>query len=198
MSQVPPTPSLRESASEDRSPPSRGAQPGDGPAPPERGGAWALAAYGVAAAAVVADQLSKWWVLGPLALPQRGQIPVVSPLFDLTLVHNAGVSFGLLRASADIGRWLLVLFSLGVAAALAVWARRVARPLAALSVGLIIGGAVGNAIDRIRLGFVTDFLDFSGLHFPWVFNVADSCITVGVALLVLESLFPARVAVKKP
>ncbi|MBE7219257.1 MAG: signal peptidase II [Caulobacteraceae bacterium] len=157
---------------------------------------WPLLAYVVAAVAVGLDQLSKWWVLGPLDLRFRGQVPVVPPLFNFTLVHNTGVSFGLLRASADLGRWLLTLFSLAVAVALAVWVRRAARPLTALSIGLIIGGAVGNAIDRIRLGFVVDFIDVSGLHFPWVFNVADSCITVGVALLVLESLF--QPAAKKP
>ncbi len=157
----------------------------------------ALFAYGVAAIAVALDQLSKWWVLGPLDLAVQGQIPVVPGLFNLTLVHNAGVSFGLLRAGADLGRWLLTLFSLAVAVALAVWARRATRPLSALAIGLIIGGAVGNAIDRIRLGVVTDFLDFSGAHFPWVFNVADSCISVGVAVLVLESFLPGGAA-KKP
>ena len=104
------------------------------------------------------------------------------------MVHNAGVSFGLLRADAALGRWALALFSFAVAAGLAWWARKAARPLGATALGLVMGGAVGNAVDRVRVGVVTDFLDFSGLHFPWVFNVADSAITVGVALLVLESV----------
>ena len=80
-------------------------------------------------------------------------------------------------------------FALVVVAALAVWARRVDRPLLAAALGLVIGGAIGNnLIDRVRFGAVADFLDFTGLHFPWVFNVADSAITVGVVLLLLDSL----------
>ena len=82
-----------------------------------------------------------------------------------------------------------------MAVALAVWARRTVRALPALALGLIMGGAVGNALDRVRLGAVVDFIDVSGIGvFPWVFNVADSAITVGVALLLLDSLVakPAR------
>ena len=173
--------------------------------PPARRGPSRLAwvAYAVALVAIVADQLSKWWVLGVLDLPSRGRILVLPPVFDLTLVHNAGVSFGLLRGG-DVGRWLLTLFSLVVALALAWWARRVDKPLTAFAIGLVMGGAIGNAVDRLRVGVVTDFLDFSGLHFPWVFNVADSCITVGVVLLVIESLLAPKpgagggVAAKKP
>lgn len=162
---------------------------------------WGWAAYALAVATVALDQLSKWWVLGMLDLPARLQIAVVPRLFNLTLVHNAGVSFGLLRADAALGRWALALFSFAVAAGLAWWARRAARPLGAAALGLVMGGAVGNAVDRVRVGVVTDFLDFSGLHFPWVFNVADSAITVGVALLVLESVLtpgPAAPAAKTP
>ena len=85
-------------------------------------------------------------------------------------------------------RWVLAVFSLAVSIGLAVWVRKVARPLTAIAIGLIIGGALGNLIDRVRFGWVVDFLDFSGLHFPWVFNVADSGITVGVALLLAETL----------
>ena len=156
---------------------------------------WGWAAYAVAAAVVVLDQLSKWWVLDVLDLPARLQIAVAPGLFNLTMVHNAGVSFGLLRADAAVGRWALTLFSFAVAAGLAWWARNALRPLGAAALGFVIGGAVGNAVDRVRVGVVTDFLDFSGLHFPWVFNVADSAITVGVALLVLESvLTPASVS----
>lgn len=88
----------------------------------------------------------------------------------------------------DLARWLLAAFSAAVAVGLIVWARRIGRPLLSVAIGLIIGGAVGNLIDRVRWGAVADFLNFSGLHFPWVFNVADSAITVGVALLLLDSL----------
>lgn len=149
---------------------------------------WGWTAYALALATIALDQLSKWWVLGVLDLPARLRIAVLPPVFNLTMVHNAGVSFGLLRADAALGRWALALFSFAVAGGLAWWARRAARPLSAAALGLVMGGAVGNAVDRVRVGVVTDFLDFSGLHFPWVFNVADSAITVGVALLVLESV----------
>lgn len=151
-------------------------------------------AYATAVLVVALDQLSKWWVLGPLHLPEREQIAVVPHLFAFTLVHNSGVSFGLFHAGAEFGRWLLTGFSLAVAAGLAWWARTAARPLVALAIGLVIGGAVGNAVDRIRLGVVTDFLDASGLHFPWVFNLADSAISVGVAVLLLDSLLAPRPA----
>ena len=149
-------------------------------------------AYGAALLVVALDQLSKWWVLGPLRLPELGRIVVVPHLFDFTLVHNSGVSFGLFHAGAELGRWLLTGFSLAVAVGLAWWARTAARPLVALAIGLVIGGAVGNAVDRVRLGEVTDFLDASGLHFPWVFNLADSAISVGVAVLLLDSLLAPK------
>lgn len=149
-------------------------------------------AYVLAAAVVILDQLSKAWVLNGLHLAQRGQIPVL-PIFRLTMVMNRGVSFGLLRADDPAGRWLLVGAALAVVVVLAAWVRLADRPLFATALGLVIGGALGNnLIDRARLGEVVDFLDFSGLCFPWVFNVADSAITVGVALLLLDSFAPAK------
>ena len=151
-----------------------------------------LYAYILAAAVVVIDQLSKFWVLNGLHLDLRGQIPVL-PFFRLTMVMNQGVSFGLLRADSPVGRWLLVAAALTVVVFLIVWVRRTDRPLFATSIGLVIGGALGNnLIDRARIGQVVDFLDFSGLSFPWVFNVADSAITIGVVLLLLDSFAPAQ------
>ena len=146
-----------------------------------------LLAYAVAALVVVLDQLSKFWILDVVHL-ERQPIRLL-PVFQLTLVWNPGVSFGLLRADSGAGRWILVVFALAIVAALGVWARRVTRPLTALSLGLILGGALGNnLIDRVRFGAVADFLDFHGLgFFPWVFNVADSAITIGVGLLLLDS-----------
>lgn len=153
-----------------------------------------LYAYVLAAAVTLLDQLSKAWVLGGLHLAERGQIPLL-PFFRLTMVMNPGVSFGLLRAGTPAGRWLLVAAALTVVIGLAIWVRRADRPLFATAVGLVIGGALGNnLIDRARLGEVVDFLDFSGLWFPWVFNVADSAISVGVALLLLDSFLPAKAA----
>ena len=108
------------------------------------------------------------------------------------MVWNRGVSFGVLNIDADWTRWVLSAFSLGVAGALAVWAWRVDRPVLALAVGLIIGGAVGNAIDRVRLGAVTDFIDVTRLWFPWVFNLADSAISVGSVLLIWDLFLAPR------
>jgi signal peptidase II len=151
-----------------------------------------LYAYILAAAVVVIDQLSKLWVLNGLHLDLRGQIPVL-PFFRLTLVMNPGVSFGLMRADSSAGRWILVAAALVVVVFLVAWVRRAERPLFATAIGFVVGGAVGNnLIDRARIGQVVDFLDFSGLHFPWVFNVADSAITIGVVLLLLDSFAPAQ------
>lgn len=149
-------------------------------------------AYVLAAAVTVLDQLSKFWVLNGLHLDDRGQIPVL-PVFRLTMVWNRGVSFGLLAADNPVGRWLLVAAALAVVVVLVAWVRQTERPMFAAALGLVIGGALGNnLIDRARIGHVVDFLDFSGLGFPWVFNVADSAITVGVALLLLDSFLPAK------
>ena len=156
-----------------------------------------LSAYALAAAVVIVDQLSKWWVLNGLHLAERGQIPVL-PVFRLTMVMNRGVSFGLLRADTALGRGLLVGAATLVVIALIVWVRRADRPLFATALGLVIGGAVGNnLIDRARIGEVVDFLDFSGLMFPWVFNVADSAISVGVALLLLDSFIAPKPSPEK-
>jgi len=155
---------------------------------PEAGGGRSPAiAYGLAVGVIAADQLVKAWILNGLMLPLRLSVPVMGPL-KLTMVWNQGVSFGLLRADHDLSRWLLTAFSLGVAAVLAWWARTAQKPLVAVGLGLIMGGAVGNAIDRIRFGAVVDFLDVTGLMFPWVFNVADSAISIGVVCLLLDSL----------
>ncbi len=150
-----------------------------------RFGAWA---YGLAALAVVLDQMVKQWVVYDLLLPQRATVQVAGPL-HFTMVWNPGVSFGFLRADHDLVRWALILFSFGVAGVLAWWARTAARPLMGLGLGLVMGGAVGNAIDRIRFGAVVDFFDVTRIgFFPWVFNVADSAITVGVICLLLDSI----------
>lgn len=153
---------------------------------------WGLVAYGVAAVVILLDQLSKYWVLDIAHLPDRSPIRVL-PFFQLTMVWNTGVSFGMLRADSAAGRWLLVAFALAIVTALVIWARRISRPLLALAVGLMLGGALGNnLIDRVRFGAVADFLDFHALYFPWVFNVADSAISVGVALLLLDSFVHSK------
>lgn len=133
------------------------------------------------------DQLSKYWVINHLRLPEIGKIEV-SGIFDLTMVWNYGVSFGALKADAAWERWALVGLSAIIATIFAVWLTRAQRSHTILALSLVIGGAIGNMIDRIRFGAVADFLDFSALHFPWVFNVADSAITVGALLLALDML----------
>jgi signal peptidase II len=149
-------------------------------------------AFALALVVVVLDQLSKYWVLSVVDLPDRPPIAVL-PFFQLTMVWNPGVSFGLLRADSVSGRWILVLFAFAVVCALAAWARSASRPLTAVALGLVMGGAVGNnLIDRVRFGAVADFLDFHGLMFPWIFNLADSAISIGVALLLLDSLMRSK------
>jgi len=133
------------------------------------------------------DQAVKYWVLQVLRLEPGQSIPVAGP-FRLTGVWNSGVSFGFLQAQHDLVRWLLAAFSIIVAILLAGWVRNAERRLFAVSVGLVIGGAIGNVIDRIRLGAVADFVDVSKLYFPWIFNVADSAISVGIVLLLLDML----------
>ena len=161
---------------------------------PNRNG---LIAYAVALAVVVVDQVSKLWFLG-LGLSEGDSIPVL-PIFRLSMVWNPGISFGLLQGHGQIGRWLLVAFGLAVVVGLAWWIRNAERLWAAVAIGLIMGGAIGNnLIDRVRLGMVADFLDFSGLGFKWVFNVADSAINIGIALLLLDILLSTRQAATPP
>jgi signal peptidase II len=160
-----------------------------------------ILAYGLAGLIIVADQLSKVLMLErvfPAACPGFEATPLtqafcsidVAPVFNLTLVWNRGVSFGLFRSpdGQELIRWMLAAFSAIVAIALIVWVRKARRLWGAAGVGLIIGGALGNLVDRVRFGAVVDFLDFSALYFPWVFNIADSAISVGVALLLIETM----------
>ncbi len=145
-------------------------------------------AYLLAVSVIVLDQATKFWVMEVFGLADRGRAEVAGP-FQLTFVQNEGVSFGLFRGEAEWIRWALCAFSLVVSIGLAVWARRAEKTITGLAVGLVMGGAIGNLIDRVRYGWVIDFLDFTRIHFIWVFNVADAAISVGVALLILETLF---------
>jgi signal peptidase II len=154
---------------------------------------WGWTALAVAALVVLADQASKFWVLNVFQLPLRGSEPVAGP-FHLTMVWNRGVSFGLFRADQDLMRWALAGFSAAVAFFLTGWAFKAKRPLLGVALGLVVGGAAGNLIDRVRFAAVADFLDFSRLYFPWVFNVADAGITVGVVLLLIDSVLSEQAA----
>lgn len=151
----------------------------------------AWAAYGLALLVIVLDQASKVWMLAGLSLREVGQVAVLPPILNFSYVENTGVSFGLFGGGA--ARWALSVFSILVAGALAWWALKAERRTLVAAIGLVMGGAVGNAIDRIQYGYVVDFIDFSGTGlFPWVFNIADSAITVGVALLILDSVKSER------
>jgi signal peptidase II len=146
---------------------------------------------------VVLDQISKYVVLGPMSFSPPGCLETgrgcgfieLSPIFDLRMVWNQGVSFGLMRADSDLARWGLTGGQFAIAAIFLWWLRTAYGRLTAIALGLVIGGAFGNIIDRIRFGAVADFFDFSGFYFPWVFNVADSAITIGAILLAIDFVF---------
>lgn len=182
--------------------PETGAPPdktaGSGALPPVR-----LFWFGLATAGAVMlfDQLSKWaitaWAMDPACvtppISQPGCTISVLPFFDLTLVYNPGVTFGL---GGELGPLVLSGLAVAISVGLVVWLRRVDSLLLAVALGGIIGGAIGNVIDRLRFGAVVDFLDVfipgSGLpHWP-AFNIADSAIVVGVALIVIDGLIAGR------
>ncbi|MEX0753208.1 MAG: signal peptidase II [Xanthobacteraceae bacterium] len=155
---------------------------------------------GLAAALIVCllDQASKLWLLFVFDLGDQGVVPV-TPFLDLVLTWNKGISYGLFQQHGPLGQWALLLFKALAVALLWIWMARVSLRLSALSLGLIVGGAVGNAIDRVAYGAVADFVHFhvttATWHFSWyVFNLADVAIVVGVAGLLYESLFGVRAA----
>jgi signal peptidase II len=141
---------------------------------------------------IAADQATKLWVLA--ALQPREVIPVV-PAFNLTLVFNEGAAFSFLAGAGGWQRWFFVGVAVAVSTVLIVWLWRL-KPeerLTAAGLSLVAGGALGNLIDRLAYGRVVDFLDFYWRAWHWpAFNVADSAITVGVGLLLLEAFLPKR------
>jgi signal peptidase II len=154
---------------------------GDPPSPYFRKG------LAVAAGIVVVDQLSKWWILSSVMQPPR-VIPV-TPFFNLVLGWNRGVSFGLFNSASPLNDWVLPILTAAIAASLAVWLYRAEGWRVALGLGLIVGGAVGNLIDRLRFGAVADFLDFHAFGFHWpAFNAADSGISVGALVILIDAL----------
>lgn len=144
----------------------------------------------IALAVFVVDQIVKWAITGPIALDEVGQIRLL-PIFDLTWVQNYGVSMGFLTAGSDVTRWALVGLTAAIGIGVAVWLWRETSRADIAALGLVLGGAAGNILDRVRFGYVVDFLD---LHFgtfrPFlVFNVADAAITIGVLILLLRAVF---------
>jgi signal peptidase II len=148
-------------------------------------------AFGLAVLVVVLDQSVKHWVVDTLGLTVGDSRPVFWPL-SFTLNRNDGISFGFFQTHAAWTRWALSAFALAVSVVLALWVRRADRMVSGAAVGLILGGALGNLIDRVRIGAVVDFVDVHPLFFPWIFNIADSAITVGVIILLAETLLTSR------
>jgi len=148
---------------------------------------------GISYAVVVAalDQLSKWFILTEVMNPPR--VMEITGFFNLVLVGNRGVSFGMFSSDTPWIQPAFATFAAIIAVFLGFWLYRAENRLLATSLGLVIGGAIGNAIDRLWHGAVIDFLDFhvAGYHWP-AFNIADSTITVGVILIVAEGLFAGR------
>ncbi len=139
----------------------------------------------IAALVFAADQLSKFWVLRIINLDEIGNIPLL-PFADLTMAWNRGVSYGLLATHMQE---LLVGLSLAITVLLVVWLAKATTPLAAACYGLIIGGALGNALDRVLHGAVADFVHVFWGNWSWyIFNVADIAIVAGVALLLYDGL----------
>jgi signal peptidase II len=148
------------------------------------------------AAVVGADQWSKRLVEGGLALAEARY---VLPVFNIVRAHNRGVAFSMFAAAAGWQRWVFSALAVGVSAGLVLWLRRLERDAALLAaaLALILGGALGNVIDRLRLGYVVDFIQvhWAGHYFP-AFNVADTAITIGAGLLLLDALLGSRRAAR--
>ncbi|MGH6990551.1 MAG: signal peptidase II [Stellaceae bacterium] len=151
----------------------------------------------VAALALAADQLSKLWVLHYFAaappLVRMTRRLVVTPFFNLLLIGNTGISFGMFHGHRRMGEIVLVVAALAIVAGLLVWLVRTRNGLVAVAIGFLVGGALGNVADRVIRGWVVDFLDFHlGQWHPFVFNLADAAISIGVGLLILDGLLGRR------
>ncbi len=162
-----------------------------------------LTRFGLAVALVIAvlDQASKLYLLFVFDLGARGSVAVL-PFVDFVLTKNTGISYGLFQQDGPLGQWVLLSFKVIAVIVLWIWLSRAGTRLTALSLGLIIGGAIGNGIDRLAYGWVADFVLFhvstANWRFYWyVFNLADVAIVAGVLGLLYESLFSGD-AVKAP
>ena len=144
--------------------------------------------FGIALAVFLLEQVTKAIVLGPLDLRNVLQIEIL-PIFNLTYTENHGISLGLLQASSDAMRWALVAGTSLVAIGVGYWITREERRGDQIALGMVLGGALGNILDRVRHGYVVDFAD---LHFGdfrpfFIFNVADAAISIGVVILLLRA-----------
>lgn len=143
----------------------------------------------LAAITVVADQASKWLLQD--AVLKRGTIEVIPGFFNLVMVWNKGISFGMLGGAGALPPWVLSAVAVAICIALFFWLRAARSRWTAWAIGLVIGGAIGNVVDRARWGAVFDFADFYIGRWHWpAFNVADAAIVIGVLVLLAESLMP--------
>jgi signal peptidase II len=146
--------------------------------------------FGLAVLLFLADQALKTVMIGPLALQAVQQIYLL-PILNLTWVENYGVALGMFRAGHDAERWILVGVTSVIAAVVGVWITREKNRMDVMGLGLVLGGALGNIVDRVRFGYVVDFIDFhiGGFRPFLVFNLADAAITIGVLVLLARAFF---------
>ena len=154
--------------------------------------------FAVALVVFALDQLTKWYVTGPLQLQEVGQLFLL-PIFQFTSTENNGISLGLLNATTEIGRWMLVGLTSAIAVGVAVWIGREKNRIDQIALGMVLGGALGNILDRSRHGYVVDFLD---LHFgefrPFlIFNIGDAAISIAVVILLLRAFLTRKDASKE-
>lgn len=143
----------------------------------------ARGAFALALVTLILDQTIKLWLLFAFELAAKGRVAVL-PVFDLVLIWNTGVSYGLLQQDGDLGRWALVAVHVVASVAIACWIAREPQPSSAFGLALILGGAVGNGIDRVAHGAVVDYALLHWGEVTWyVFNLADAAIVAGVVLL---------------
>ena len=150
--------------------------------------------FAVALAIFALDQLTKWIVTGPLEINELGDQLMLLPIFNLTYTENNGISLGLLNATNPVGRWMLVALTSGIALGVAWWIGKEKNRVDQAALGMVLGGALGNILDRVRFGYVIDFAD---LHFgdfrPFlVFNVGDAAISIGVVILLLRAFLTRK------
>lgn len=160
-----------------------------------------LAGIALAIAVLAADQFSKYAILHVLDLPERGLVQVAPPMLDFAMTWNHGVTFGLLQAGSGAGQLVLAAIAVAVVAGLLLWLRRAETLATALALGAIAGGALGNVVDRARYGMVVDFVHVHWAAFdpfPFVFNLGDSAIVLGVFTLLLESILSTPVRLQPP
>ena len=150
--------------------------------------------FAVALVVFILDQLAKWAVTGPLGLNQIGDQLTILPIFNFTFTQNEGISLGLLNATNPVGRWMLVGLTSAIAIGVAIWIGREKNRLDQVALGMVLGGALGNILDRVRFGYVVDFAD---LHFgEWrpflIFNVGDAAISIAVVILLLRAFLTRK------